>query len=77
MQTHDKSYMTKIEHVLTVDVEDYFHVAALSNSIKPDDWAAIQPRVVDNVHRLLDLFDEHDVKVTHFFWAGLRSVSPI
>ena len=66
--------MNKIENVLTVDVEDYFHVAALSKSIKPAEWPTIKPRVVGNVHRLLDLFDEHNVKVTHFVlgWVAER-----
>ena len=63
-----------MQNVLTVDVEDYFHVAALSESIKTSDWSGIPPRVVDNTRRLLDLFDRKGVKVTHFIlgWVAER-----
>ncbi|MBI1425236.1 MAG: DUF3473 domain-containing protein [Gammaproteobacteria bacterium] len=63
-----------MNNVLSVDVEDYFHVAALSETIKVDDWSNISPRVVDNTRRLLDLFDRHNVKATHFVlgWVAER-----
>lgn len=63
-----------MNNVLSVDVEDYFHVAALSETIKMDDWSGISPRVVDNTRRLLDLFDRHQVKATHFVlgWVAER-----
>jgi len=63
-----------MNNVLSVDVEDYFHVAALSESIKMEDWSSIAPRVVENTRRLLDLFDRHGVKATHFVlgWVAER-----
>ena len=66
--------ISDIKNVLTIDVEDYFHVAALAKSIKPEDWDAISPRVSTNIHQLLDLFDEKDVKATHFVlgWVAER-----
>jgi len=51
---------------MTVDVEDYFHVSAFESVIKPEDWSSITPRVGDNTHRLIDLFNEHNVKATFF-----------
>ena len=61
-------------NVLTIDVEDYFQVAALSKSIPVSSWGSISTRVERNTHRLLDLFDEHDVKATHFVlgWVAER-----
>lgn len=61
-------------NVLSVDVEDYFQVAALSESVKIEDWSTITPRVVENTRRLLDLFDRHGVKATHFVlgWVAER-----
>jgi len=61
-------------NVLTIDVEDYFHVPALAKSIDRNDWDSIDSRVTLNVHRLLDLFDEHNVKATHFVlgWVAER-----
>jgi len=53
-------------NAMTVDVEDYFHVSAFESVIKPSDWSSISPRVGDNTHRLIDLFNEHNVKATFF-----------
>ena len=51
---------------MTVDVEDYFHVSAFEKSISPADWHTISPRVGDNTHRLIDLFNEKNIKATFF-----------
>jgi polysaccharide deacetylase family protein (PEP-CTERM system associated) len=51
---------------MTVDVEDYFHVSAFESVISPSDWSNITPRVGDNTHRLIDLFNEHGIKGTFF-----------
>lgn len=59
---------------LTVDVEDYFHVAAFERNIKPADWAGMPVRVEKNTFRLLDLFDTHQAKATFFMlgWVAER-----
>jgi polysaccharide deacetylase family protein (PEP-CTERM system associated) len=63
-----------LKNVLSIDVEDYFQVSALANSIDVAEWDSIKPRVTENVYRLLDLFDKHDVKATHFVlgWVAER-----
>jgi len=63
-----------IRNALTVDVEDYFHVSAFSDSIKRSDWSNHSLRVERNTHQLLDLFDEYDVKATFFVlgWVAKR-----
>jgi len=65
-----------MNNVLSVDVEDYFHVAALSESINVQDWESIAPRVVENTRRLLDLFDRHNVKATHFVLGWVAEKFP-
>lgn len=59
---------------MTVDVEDYFHVAAFKDVISPADWDRWQPRVVDNTRRLLDIFDRFDIEATFFVlgWVAER-----
>ena len=52
--------------VFTVDVEDYFQVAAFRSIVRPEDWVYYPSRVEDNVSRLLDLCDEHGVRGTWF-----------
>lgn len=61
-------------NAMTVDVEDYFHVAAFDQQIKAQDWDQLQPRVDRNTRLLLDLFDKHQAKSTFFFlgWVAER-----
>lgn len=63
-----------ISNAMTVDVEDYFHVSAFSDSIPRGTWAERPLRVEANTHRLLDLFDAHRVSVTFFVlgWVAER-----
>ena len=60
---------------MTVDVEDYFHVAALADSIDRSTWNEMEYRVEANTHRLLALFDESKIKATFFVlgWVARRS----
>jgi polysaccharide deacetylase family protein (PEP-CTERM system associated) len=55
-----------IQNYLTVDVEDYFQVAAFESIISPDEWPDYECRVVNNTTSILDLFAEHGVKATFF-----------
>lgn len=64
----------KTLHALSVDVEDYFHVAALSKVISQEDWGSLPSRVERNTERLLELFDRQQVKCTFFVlgWVAER-----
>ncbi len=57
---------SKIANALTVDVEDYFHVTALADSIDRDSWQSLESRVQNNTERLLQLFDDNSVSATFF-----------
>lgn len=59
---------------LSVDVEDWFQVGAFENVIDRGDWDGLSLRVEDNVLRILDLFDEAEVKATFFTlgWVARR-----
>lgn len=63
-----------IYNALTVDVEDYFHVSAFAENIHRRDWESRPLRVQDNTRRLLDMFDEYEVKATFFVlgWVAER-----
>lgn len=63
-----------MRNALTVDVEDYFHVAAFSKQIDPATWDSFTLRVERNTHRLLDLFAEYGVRATFFVlgWVAER-----
>ena len=64
----------RMVNAMTVDVEDYFQVSAFDNVVSRDAWAGMESRVVANTGRLLDLFDEFDVRSTFFVlgWVAER-----
>lgn len=63
-----------MRNALTVDVEDYFQVAAFARQIDPATWDQIPLRVERNTQHLLDLFAEQGVYATFFVlgWVAER-----
>jgi polysaccharide deacetylase family protein (PEP-CTERM system associated) len=63
-----------VPNALTVDVEDYFHVAAFAPNIHRDSWTSRESRVVGNTQRLLIIFEQFDVRGTFFVlgWVAER-----
>jgi len=63
---------TTKKHLLTVLVEDYFHVGAFENLIQQRNWSNFEPRYERNTLKTLDLLDEFDTKATFFVlgWIG-------
>lgn len=60
------------KHLLTVLVEDYFHVGAFENLIQQRNWSRFETRYEQNTLKTLDLLDELDTKATFFVlgWIG-------
>lgn len=65
-----------ITHAMTVDVEDYYHVAAFAKVIKPGDWDNWPSRVEQNTERLLQLFANHNIKITFFILGWVAEKYP-
>jgi polysaccharide deacetylase family protein (PEP-CTERM system associated) len=63
-----------IRNALTVDVEDYFQVSAFADRVDHKEWGNHPLRVEKNTFKLLDLFDEHQIKATFFIlgWVAER-----
>ena len=63
-----------ITNVMTVDVEDYFQVAAFDNIIDSKDWDSLPHRVQNNTNKILDIFAEKNIKATFFVlgWVAER-----
>lgn len=61
-------------NAMTVDVEDYFHVSALSGAIPRVQWDDCESRVEDNTRRLMNLFEDRGVTATFFVlgWVAER-----
>ncbi|MEQ9609306.1 MAG: DUF3473 domain-containing protein [Kiloniellaceae bacterium] len=55
-----------ITGAMTVDVEDYFQVAAFADQVQRHAWDSYPCRVERNVDRILGIFADNDVKATFF-----------
>lgn len=64
----------KITHAMTVDVEDYYHVAAFAKVIQTGEWDRYPSRVVANTQQLLALFERKGIQATFFVlgWVAER-----
>ncbi len=64
------------KHLLTVLVEDYFHVGAFENLIQQRNWENFEPRYEQNTLKTLDLLDEFDTKATFFVLGWIAEQNP-
>jgi len=61
---------------MSVDVEEYFQVKAMTGRIGSDQWDALPGRVEGAVERILALFDEHSVQATFFILGWIAERHP-
>lgn len=55
-----------MEHIFSVDVEDYFQVSAFESIVDRKSWDSYPSRVVENTNRILNLLDQYDARGTFF-----------
>jgi polysaccharide deacetylase family protein (PEP-CTERM system associated) len=65
---------TQIVNVMTIDVEDYFHVSVFDGLLPRLEWPRMESRVCRNTERLLDILAEYNVRATFFVlgWVAER-----
>lgn len=63
-------------HVLTVSLEDYFHVAAFRGSVSRKHWDRLESRLGRSVPKVLDLLDKGGVKATFFVSGYVAESNP-
>ena len=63
-----------VVNAMTVDVEDYFHVSVFDGLVPRHVWPAMESRVCANTERLLQLFDDENIRATFFVlgWVAER-----
>jgi polysaccharide deacetylase family protein (PEP-CTERM system associated) len=61
-------------NVLTIDVEEYFHVSAFEQIITAEDWPGYESRVEQTTSRVLEHFSRAGAKATFFVlgWVAER-----
>jgi polysaccharide deacetylase family protein (PEP-CTERM system associated) len=53
-------------NILTVDLEDWFHILDFPGTSNPSSWNKMESRIENNCDRLLKLFEESNLKATWF-----------
>ena len=67
---------TSRSHLLTVVLEDYFHVAPLKSVVSSDRWYRFERRVEKNTRTTLDLLDEFGISATFFVLGSIADEMP-
>jgi polysaccharide deacetylase family protein (PEP-CTERM system associated) len=63
-------------HVLTIALEDYFHVTPLQTVVSQDRWYRFEPRLEASTRRTLDLLDECGARATFFVLGWVADAAP-
>ncbi len=69
-------HTTKKHNLLTVMLEDYFHVGAFNGLIQRSQWDRFETRLEKNTLRALDLLDKFDIKATFFVLGWVADKHP-
>lgn len=65
-----------MKNAVSIDVEDYFQVAALANWAPVSQWESFESRVENNTFRTLELFAKHNIKATYFVLGWIAERHP-
>jgi polysaccharide deacetylase family protein (PEP-CTERM system associated) len=65
-----------ITNYLTIDVEEYFQVAAFEKQIKPSEWHHFESRVNNTTENILSILEYHKVKATFFIVGWVAEKHP-
>ena len=65
-----------MQNALSFDVEEYFHVSAYSDRVRPEDWLSYPSRVGRSVEKILELLDQHGCRATFFSLGWIAENRP-
>lgn len=64
------------QHILTVALEDYYHVGAFNELIQQGAWYRFESRLEQGTRRTLDLLDAHGARATFFALGWVADTMP-
>src|SRR6185312_8284983 len=76
-ETKPSSAATSRRHILTVSLEDYFHVSPFRDLIEPSQWPRFERRLEIGTQRTLDLLDEFGIRATFFVLGWVADTVPV
>jgi len=65
-----------VKNILTVDVEDWYHICGVSDSIPRETWNDLESRVVDNTRRILEILNQAGTRATFFILGVIAERHP-
>lgn len=75
-EMNEPSNIAPKQHLLTVLLEDYFHVGAFNRIIQRGQWYRFETRFEQNTIKALDLLDRYDIKATFFVLGWIADQNP-
>jgi polysaccharide deacetylase family protein (PEP-CTERM system associated) len=63
-------------NILTIDVEDWFHICGVKELIPEDSWLQLESRVSINTMKILDILSRKGVKATFFVLGFVAETHP-
>ena len=65
-----------MKNILTVDVEDWFHICDIEHILPRSDWDRCETHVLQNVERILSLLVRYSVRATFFVLGYVAERTP-
>ena len=65
-----------VKNLLTVDVEDWYHICDIEHILPPSQWDQCESRVLGNVEKILALFTRYKTKATFFILGYVAERTP-
>ena len=65
-----------LKNILTVDVEDWYHICDIEHILPPSRWDQCESRVLGNVEKILALFSRFKARATFFVLGYVAERTP-
>jgi len=65
-----------VENILTIDLEDWFHICDVEEQIPKTKWTRLESRVTVNTLRILEFLSRRGVKATFFVLGFIAETHP-
>lgn len=66
----------KMENILTVDLEDWFHICGIKEIMSESSWSGLESRVVANTEKILEILSSKNTPATFFILGFIAHKNP-
>lgn len=65
-----------LKNILTVDLEDWFHICGVTDFIPRETWPSLESRVTENTNKILDILFKYNTLATFFVLGSVAEKCP-